>query len=270
MGWTAADRSDATHRRAQDAGFTVYPALNSLLAHSDIVLSICPPAAAGETAAAVAATGFSSLYCDANAISPDRAAQIAALVERGGGHYVDGGIIGPPAVSAGTTRLYLSGARAQKVASLFTHTLLDAIVIEGAHTAASTLKMCYAGWTKGSAALLLAVAALAQASDVQEVLQAEWSQSLPGLPAELAETARRDFPKAWRFSAEMQEIAATFAQYSLPRGFHDAAADLFARLARYANTTPTEDLNALLAAIATLGAEHSHPAKDQQPLEKET
>ena len=41
------------------------------------------------------------------------------MIEDGGGSYVDGGIIGPPPVAAGSTRLYLSGPRAAEVRELF-------------------------------------------------------------------------------------------------------------------------------------------------------
>ncbi len=53
--------------------------------------------------------------------------------------------------------------------ALFAGTALDARVIEGPLEAASAVKMAYAGWTKGSAALLLAVRALARAEGVEEV-----------------------------------------------------------------------------------------------------
>src|SRR5205807_2605503 len=73
----------------------------------------------------------------------------------------DGGIIGPPARKAGDTRLYLSGAGAADVAARFKGSLLEAIVLDGPVGAASAIKMAYAGWNKGSQALLLAIRALA-------------------------------------------------------------------------------------------------------------
>ena len=47
--------------------------------------------------------------------------------------------------------------------------------------AASAVKMAYASWTKGSAALLLAARALARAEGVEDTLLAEWGISQPGL-----------------------------------------------------------------------------------------
>ncbi len=61
-------------------------------------MSICPPHAALDVARAV--SGFEGTYVDANAISPATARKVAAVIERGGASYVDGGIIGAPADDA--------------------------------------------------------------------------------------------------------------------------------------------------------------------------
>jgi len=102
---------------------------------------------------------------------------VATIVEGGGSGYVDGGIIGPPPVSTGSSRLYLSGPAAGSVRSLFDGTALDARLVQGDIGSASSVKMAYAAWTKGSAALLLAVRALADAQGVSDVLVAEWELS---------------------------------------------------------------------------------------------
>ena len=65
----------------------------------------------------VHATAFGGLYIDANALAPSTSLQIGEIM--GLGAYVDGGIIGPPALQPGTTRLYLSGHHAAGVAAWF-------------------------------------------------------------------------------------------------------------------------------------------------------
>ena len=55
--------------------------------------------------------GLRGVFVDANAISPATSRAVARMIEAAGASYVDGGIIGPPPVSAGSTRLYLSGRR---------------------------------------------------------------------------------------------------------------------------------------------------------------
>jgi 3-hydroxyisobutyrate dehydrogenase-like beta-hydroxyacid dehydrogenase len=200
----------------------------ALAAGSDLVLSICPPHGALDTARAIGS--FDGIYVDANAVSPATAAQIRAVVQGAGARYVDGGIIGPPPEAGGaTTRLYLSGPDAPAVAAVFAASGLQTPVLEGEETAASALKMAYAGWTKGSAALLLTMRAAARANGVEEALVREWKHSIPSLPDRSAQAARAADEKGWRWVAEMREIAATLAAADLPAGFHEAAAEVFER-----------------------------------------
>src|SRR4051812_35229322 len=151
-GRSAATRDRATAARLRDAGS---PA--ALADESDIVLSVCPPHAALDIARAVA--GARGVFVDANAIAPATVQEVRAVVEDGGGRFVDGGIVGPPPEREGTTRLYLSGARAAQVAEAFAGTPIEAPVLGPEPGAASALKMAYAAWTKGTAAMLLAIRA---------------------------------------------------------------------------------------------------------------
>jgi 3-hydroxyisobutyrate dehydrogenase-like beta-hydroxyacid dehydrogenase len=217
--WASEGRSPETAARA--AGLRDAGSIAALASECELLLSICPPHAAVDVARSVAGSG--GVYVDANAISPQSAREIAGIIGPG---YVDGGIIGPPPVRAGTTRLYLSGARAGEVAAAFAGTPLEARVIDGA-VSASALKMAYAAWTKGSAALLLAIQATAAELGVEGLLRDEWDLSQPDAAGRL-ETARAAADaQAWRWVAELREIAATFAAAGQPDGFHRAAAELY-------------------------------------------
>lgn len=232
--WVSEGRSEATARRAADAGLEDVHWLNGLVNQSEIILSICPPAAAEEVAREVTALGFRGIYVDANAIAPATARRIETIVEQGvehgGATFVDGGIVGGPPWRAGTTRLYLSGAFAPKIASFFKGSPLEVIPIDGGAGAASALKMAYAAWTKGTTALLSAVHALALREGVHEALVAEWARSQPELLARSDRGMSSAAAKAWRWVGEMDEIAATFAADGLPDGFHVAAAEIYRRL----------------------------------------
>jgi len=153
------------------------------------------------------------------------------IFDRQGATFVDGGIIGGPPQTRGTTRLYLSGAAAARVAALFPGGPLEAVVVAGGPGAASAVKVAYAAWNKGHAALLMAVRALAIAEGVDAALLAEWRLSQPDLPARSESAVQRNARKAWRFVGEMEEIAATFDAAGLPQGFHAAAAEIYRRLA---------------------------------------
>jgi hypothetical protein len=107
-------------------------------------------------------------------------------------------------------------------------------VIEGRGlTAASAVKMAYAGWTKGSAALILAVRALARAEGVEDTLLAEWMLSQPGLAERSVGAARSAAAKGWRWIGEMEEISASMVAAGLPGGFHLAAAEVFREPGRF-------------------------------------
>ena len=104
------------------------------------------------------------------------------------------------------------------------------------------------GRTKGSSALLATVAALASAEDVADDLFAEWELSQPGVTGRLAGTAAEVAPRAWRWTGEMDEIAATFAAAGLPDGFHRAAGEVYELLRAFKDapgTTVEEMLEAL-------------------------
>jgi 3-hydroxyisobutyrate dehydrogenase-like beta-hydroxyacid dehydrogenase len=197
-----------------------------------VIISVCPPHAALDVAWAV--HGFGGLYVDANAVSPGTAREVAQLICESGGRYVDGGIVGPPPEPGqpGRSRLYLSGGGAEQVAALFAGTPLDTRLVAGPATAASAVKMAYAAWTKGTAALLLSIRALAREQGVEDALLAEWAQSQPGLEARSAGAARSAAAKGWRWVAEMEEIGATMSAAGLPDGFHQAAAEIFRRSPR--------------------------------------
>jgi 3-hydroxyisobutyrate dehydrogenase-like beta-hydroxyacid dehydrogenase len=220
--WAPEGRSEATAERAREAGLRPAP-LDELLEQCDVVLSICPPHAALEVAQAC--SRYRGIYCDANAVSPETARKVARIA---GGDVVDGGIIGGPPREPGT-RLYLSGARAAEVAALFEGTALEPVVLGGDVGTASALKMCYAAWTKGSAALLFTVAEAAERLGLADELRAEWEHSIPGLVERLEGAARAADAKGWRWTGEMREIVATFRAAGVPGGFHEAAAETFER-----------------------------------------
>jgi 3-hydroxyisobutyrate dehydrogenase-like beta-hydroxyacid dehydrogenase len=244
--WVTDGRSAATRDRADRARLTPCDSLPALVMASDVVVSVCPPASALDVARSVAAAGFRGLYLDANAIAPETAQVIATSVTDGGGGFVDGGIVGSPPARAGTTRLFLAGPLAPVAADLFTGTTVHAVVLGDSVGAASAAKAAYAGWTKASSALLLAVRSYARAWGVEGALLDEWSRSIPDLPERSDEEAARIHRKAWRFDGEMREIESTLRATGLPSGFHHAAAEVFARLASLKDDPADQDPGAVL------------------------
>ncbi len=247
--WASEERTVATHKRAQQLGLDDAGSVARLCEICSVLVSVCPPHAAQDVAAQVAGYGFSGLYLEANAISPQRAALIAQMLARTGAGVIDGGIVGPPAWQPGTTWLYLSGERADAAAACFSAGPLQTEIMGTEVGHASALKMCYAAWTKGSTALLAAIVAAADELGVWQELRRQWERDWPGFPEQAEGRVRRVTTKAWRFAGEMEEIAATLEAAGLPGGFHTAAADLYRRLAHLKDAPTPPPLEVVLAAL---------------------
>jgi 3-hydroxyisobutyrate dehydrogenase-like beta-hydroxyacid dehydrogenase len=230
--WASEGRRQATRDRAAFAGLQDAGNLRELAARCEVIFSVCPPEFAERQAEETAATGWRGLFIDANAISPEHVRLIARRMEEARVDFVDGGIIGPPPKERGQCWMHLSGPRAPEAAALFTAGPMEANVVPGAPGQASALKMCFAGYNKGSIALLCAVMAAAQRHGVLEELKQQWSSYGPKLP-QVERQISVAAPKAWRWVHEMVEIAATLEAAGLPPGFHQAAAQLYGSLAGF-------------------------------------
>ena len=217
--WASDGRSEATAKRAAEAGLDDVGSVEELVRTSEIVLSICPPAIAEEVAAEVAALGFEGLYVEGNAISPERVHRIAGVVP----NLVDGAILGRDG------NFYLSGDSQEtaRVAALFEGSEVRAIVLDAAIGAASALKMAYGGSNKIGVALAAQAYAIARAYGVTEALEREGVDG--GRVQSLA-------PRAWRWGPEMDEVADTCAALGLPEGMGRGAAELYARWSEHRDT----------------------------------
>jgi len=216
--WASAGRSPDTRQRAQKRGLAEARTLQELCDICSIIISICPPHAATAVAEQVLACSFRGTYVDANAIAPQRAQSIGDLMEASGVEFVDGGIIGGPAWTPDSTVLYLSGTAAGQIAACFAGGPLVTEVIGEEIGKASALKMCFAANSKGRTALLCAIVAAAEELGVREDLERQWSRRDSNFVQQTMASISRVTGKAWRFSGEMEEIAATFEGAGLPGG----------------------------------------------------
>jgi 3-hydroxyisobutyrate dehydrogenase-like beta-hydroxyacid dehydrogenase len=249
--WASEGRSVATCQRAASLGLTDAVTLHRLAELCEIIVSVCPPEFADDTADRVLEAGFRGMFVDANAISPDRARRMDTRLRAAGITFVDGGIIGLATMNPGSTWIYLSGDAAAEAAAFFGPAPLQAEAMQGGIGQASALKMCFAGYNKGAAALLCAVLGAADRLGVRDTLERQW-QRTSGSPANAAAILSGVAPKAWRFVPEMREIAATFASAGIPPEFHEAAAEIYSRLEGFKDAQPAyrEILDALAAAAA--------------------
>ena len=247
--WASEGRSQATHDRAAGQNLEGTGSLSGLCEAADTIVCICPPAAAETVAADVLAQGFTGLYIDANAISPDRTRRIATAVAAAGARFVDGSVIGGPAWEPGRTWLYLAGTDAAEVAACFAGGPLETHILGPEIGRAAALKMSFAAYTKGTSALLSAILAMAEANGVREALEHQWSRNGSDFATQTEDRVRRVTAKAWRFAGELDEIAATFEEAGLPDGFAAAAAEVYRRTAHFKDTPTPPPLADILQSL---------------------
>jgi 3-hydroxyisobutyrate dehydrogenase-like beta-hydroxyacid dehydrogenase len=221
-------RSEASAKRARDAGMVPMADERSLLDGADFFLSILPPDQAENLAKrlapALSALAKKPIYVDCNAVSPQTATLIAAAVQPTGASFVDGGIIGGPPRPGYSPAIYASGPAAGETAVLRDWGI-DWRVIDGPVGAASGLKMSYAGITKGTTAIAAAMLLGAARFGCGEALIAELSKSQPEMLKRMRGSIPTMYDKAYRWVGEMEEISDFL-------GANKPSSDMYAAIAR--------------------------------------
>ncbi len=250
-------RSAETVARAKAAGMAA--ASDHEIAGADFILSILPPgdalALAQRFVPALTASNAKPIYVDCNAINPKTVEQVAAAIAPTECAFVDAGIIGSPPAPipnpqpgqekvAGSPRFYASGPAAARFATLRDYGL-DVRVLDGALSAASALKMSYAGITKGTqaigAAMMLAATRAGSAAALFDELQASQKELFPWLKRSLSQMP----PKAYRWVAEMHEIAGFVGDDPTARKLYEGAADFYEKFAENFENGDKKDAAAL-------------------------
>ncbi|MEU0208373.1 NAD(P)-dependent oxidoreductase [Streptomyces canus] len=228
--WCPDGRSGTTRRRAEHAGLKA-EALPELVSRSDVLLSLCPPAAAEETAAQVAElcmAGTGTIYVEANAVSPSRVQRIADRLAPM--PVIDAAVVGSPPVGGKYPTLYLSGPgkQADRIAELFAGTDVRPHVLGDSIGKASALKLAYSSYQKVSRVLAAVAYAAADSYGVADELleiAAKRTRSYLVETDYISKTAAR----AWRWGPELEDAAALLADVGLPDELIRAAAVTLAR-----------------------------------------
>ena len=228
-----AGRSEASAQRARAAGLVAVD--DAQLTEADFLLSIVPPGdalgLAKRLSAVLTAANRKPVYVECNAVSPRTMLEIADVVGATGCPFVGAGIIGPPPKPGTTdTRFYAAGPSAGLFAKLNDFGLIVR-VLPGPLTAASALKMSYAGITKGFTALGAAMMLAATRGGSAEALKAELAESRPDLLGYLTRQVPAMYAKAYRWVAELEEISDFVGDDYAEHAMLTAAARLYERIA---------------------------------------
>jgi len=226
-------RSPATVDRARAAGME--DASLETIATADLILAIVPPGEAVALAKGLVKrlreSRHKPVYIDCNALSPKTKTEIAGTLEETGCEIIDGAIVGaPPRPGEKGPRIYVSGDRSDR-ASVLRTLGLDLRQIDGPIGAAAALKMSYAGINKGIIAIGTAMLLAASRSGASTGLYQELGESLPQLLSKFETGIPDMYPKAYRWVAEMREIAAFLGQDKAAAMIFEGAAQLYDRLA---------------------------------------
>ena len=228
-----AGRSEDSVKRAHEAGMQAVE--ERALAEADFLLSIVPPgdalALAQRLAPVLTAANKKPIYVECNAVSPPTMLKIADVIAATGCPFVGAGIIGPPPKpGSSNTKIYASGPHAKDLARLNDYGLIVR-VLDGPLTAASALKMSYAGITKGFTALGAAMMLAATRGGSAEALKAELAESQQALFGYLSRQVPGMYSKAYRWIAELDEIANFVGEDHVEHEMLAAAARLYERIA---------------------------------------
>ena len=234
-------RSGRTRTLSEKAGIEDVPDFNQMVEQSDVVMSITVsevvPEICRQVAAAVEATGHRDLlFAECNAIAPETAKAMEAIINKTGARFVDAGIIGGPPRNGSSPRFYTSGPNAGELLDLRKFGL-DVREIGPDTGQASGIKMCYAAMTKGSAALHSQLLMAAEMMGLYQPLLEEFGRGhtatvqrmegwIPGIPA-----------KSRRWVSEMKEIGATFENLGMTPHLFQGVAEMY----RMIGATPVGD-----------------------------
>lgn len=214
--WCTDGRSSRSRARAENAGLEGVESLGQLVARVDVLLSLCPPAAAVDVAQKVAASGFEDrLYIEANAITPRRVRDVGRLLP--GAVVIDGAVVGSPPVGGKQPTLYLSGdpRGCSQATALFAGSDVETRVLGAEVGTASALKLSYSSYQKASRVLAALAYGVADANGVADELvkiAGKRDGSYLTETGYIPKTASR----AWRWGPELDDAAALLREAGLP------------------------------------------------------
>ncbi len=187
---------------------------------------------------------------DLNSVSPDRKRDTAALIEEGGGAYVDMAVMAPVHPRGHATPVLIAGP---DVADVLTDLGFAFEVVGPEPGAATAIKMVRSLFVKGLEAITVEALIAAAASGCFDRVYSSLAASFPGLnwPDQARYNFERTLRHGTRRAAEMRESAATLDALGLTGGLADKIAEVQAAMGALAEQDLRDtDLGEAIAEIA--------------------
>ena len=227
-------RSDRSRKMAAEIGLTDLGSISRLTSECDLIMSVMNPGSAldfaREAAAAIRTQKHKPVFIDCNAVAPDTMRDIDRALKEAGSRCLDGGLIGPPPRGTAKVNLYISGPGAQDLAQLGNEQLRVHILSEQLCDA-SSVKMCYSAFNKGTQGLLLETLMASHRLGVAEFVEKQLLASKSDMYEWLLGALPTMPPKAYRWVPEMYEIARTFEGVGMTPRIFQGEADMFEMIA---------------------------------------
>ncbi|MBM4261061.1 MAG: NAD(P)-dependent oxidoreductase [Deltaproteobacteria bacterium] len=229
------DRGEVSRQRGANAGVKSVESMAALVEQTELIVSIVVPSAAVNVATKVAEAAKAAgrkdlLFCDANAISPMSADEIAQVLKPAGVNFVDGCIIGSAAKMGKGTIVYVSGPQASRLQELEKFNIPIKTLGDGVNQA-SAFKVIYAGLTKGLQGLFCELLMGARQFGLLDEIRAQYDESFPGLLDKVAPSVIGLKIHAGRRAEEMDELKRTYNAQGLESFMAPAAQQVLQAIA---------------------------------------
>jgi len=159
-----------------------------------------------------------TFWFDLNSCAPSSKRRAAEAIETSGGRYVDVAVMAPVHPKLNMVSLLISGPHAEAAAPILADLPMSPRVVAGEVGAASSIKMIRSVMVKGLEALTAECTLAAVAAGVEDEVFDSLMRSHPG--TDWRKAAAYNFERAMvhgaRRAAEMEEVAKTLADLSLP------------------------------------------------------
>ena len=215
-------RSDQTggalrdHASAHGVALTASHA--DLAAQADFIVSAVTASQAVPVAQACApAVKRGAWFLDFNSASPGAKKRAAALIDGGGGRYVEGAVMTSIPPKRIKVPLLLGGAGAEALAPMLLELGFDAKVASKELGVSSAVKMCRSIMIKGLEAMVIEAFTTARAYGVEDAVLASLKETYPGIDWEKqgAYFFQRVIEHGRRRSEEVREVAETVREIGL-------------------------------------------------------